>query len=117
MLLFTCYLLLSVFAFAQSKVITGKVTDEKGAALPGVTVIQRGEKTGTQTDASGNFSLSIKPTRNEIVVSYVGYKTETVGIGSKTTVNVSLQQSIASGEEVVVVGYSSVKRRDLLSSV
>ena len=101
---------------AQQRTVQGKVTDEAGLPLSGVTVSVNGAKKVTQTDKTGNFSLSI--TGNpQLLFSFIGYKPTTVLTSGKSTFTVSLQPDVAVSEEVVVVGYSSIKRRDLTGSV
>ncbi len=116
-LLFTCILLLSMFSFGQTRTVSGKVTDDTGAGIPGVTVLPKGARAGTQTDASGNFSLSLPANGRELVFSYVGFTTQTVSTQGKDEINITLQRVVASGEEVVVVGYTTIKRKDLTGSV
>lgn len=115
--LFTCLILSAIFSMAQSKVVKGRVVDENGAGLQGVTVLQRGSKTGTQTDAGGNFSLPVSAATNNLIFSSVGFTTKTVNVSGRSTVNVTLSKNITNDDEVVVVGYQSVKRKDLLASV
>jgi TonB-linked SusC/RagA family outer membrane protein len=116
-LLFTCLLLLGVVSFAQTRTVKGKVTDENGTGISGVSVVSRGSKAGTQTDAGGNFTLTLAGDAKEILVSSVGFKTQTVSIVGKDNITVSLLRDVTSGEEVVVVGYATVKRKDLTGSV
>ncbi|MEO7047318.1 MAG: carboxypeptidase-like regulatory domain-containing protein, partial [Ferruginibacter sp.] len=116
LLLFTCFIFCALFSFAQTKVVKGKVVDENGAGLPGITVLQRGSKKGTQTDAAGNFSLSVSESA-DLIFSSVGFKSNTVNIKGHDFVNVTLLRNVTSDEEVVVVGYQTVKRKDLLASV
>jgi TonB-linked SusC/RagA family outer membrane protein len=116
-LLFTCLIVLSVFSFAQTRVIKGKVTDDNGAALPGVSVMQKGLKKGTQTDKDGNFTLTVSGSVADLIFSSVGYKAVMVNFVGKEIISVTLQKDISSAEEVVVIGYQTVKRKDLLASV
>jgi TonB-dependent starch-binding outer membrane protein SusC len=116
-LLFTCFLFLWVLSFAQTKVVKGKVTDETGSAVPGVSVIPKGARQGTQTDNQGIFTLSVSSSINELLLSSVGYASQTVSIAGKDNITVSLKRGVSTGEEVVVIGYQSVKRKNLLASV
>ncbi|MFZ4771470.1 MAG: carboxypeptidase-like regulatory domain-containing protein, partial [Ferruginibacter sp.] len=116
-LLFTCLVLLSVLSFAQTRVVKGKVTDENGTVLPGVSVLQKGSKKGTQTDQDGTFTITITGNVNDLVFSSIGYKRLLENISGKENVTVTLQKDVTSGEEVVVVGYTTVKRKDLTGSV
>jgi TonB-dependent starch-binding outer membrane protein SusC len=105
-------------AWAQSHVITGKVTDETGTSLSGVTVQLKGGTSGTSTDASGNFTLNAPNGNGTLVVSFVGYNTQEVPINNQGTVNVTLKlnggQSLG---EVVVVGYGSQVKKEVTGAV
>lgn len=102
--------------FAQ-RTISGKVTDETGTGIAGVTVIVRNTNTGTQTRNDGTFSLSVPGSGNvELVFSSAGYKQQTV-TGSTEPISVTLQKEVSSLEDVVVIGYGTARRRDLTGSV
>lgn len=102
----TLFLVLVVqLAFAQEMTVTGTVTDNNGAPLPGVNIIERGTNNGTQTDFDGKYS--IKTSQGEVLVfSYVGF-TKTIATVDKSEINVSLQEDAAVLEEVVVTGVAS----------
>jgi TonB-dependent SusC/RagA subfamily outer membrane receptor len=117
MLLFTFLIMLSIISFAQTREVKGKVTDENGAGLAGVSVLQSGSKKGTQTDKDGNFIITVTGGRNELTVSYIGFKPSTVNVAGQDNVSVVLQKDITRTEEVVVVGYQTVRRKDLTGSV
>ncbi|MFC6225617.1 SusC/RagA family TonB-linked outer membrane protein [Hymenobacter artigasi] len=102
---------------AQDRTITGTVAGADGASIPGVTVLVKGTKIGTSTDADGKFSLAAPATASTMVFSYVGYATHEVAIGSKTSFNIALATDTKSLEEVVVVGYGTQSRRDLTGNV
>ncbi len=116
-LLFTCLIFLSLLSFAQTKVISGRVTDETGAGVAGVSVVPKGSRQGTQTDSEGNFSITVNNNVSSIVLSSIGFTQQEVSLAGRTTINVTMQRGITSGDEVVVVGYSTVKRKDLTGSV
>ncbi|MDJ1469643.1 SusC/RagA family TonB-linked outer membrane protein [Xanthocytophaga flava] len=97
--------------------VTGKVTDEKGQPLPGVSVSVKGTTTGSISDAQGNYSVTVSDENGILVFSFIGYNTEEVPVASKTVINVTMVPNIQSLENVVVVGYSSIKKRDLTGSV
>jgi TonB-linked SusC/RagA family outer membrane protein len=102
--------------FAQGREIKGRVTSDDNRGLPGITVTIKGTKTAAVTDANGNYHITItgNPT---LVFTSVGYVAYEVGTANKTEVNVSLTQEVKTGEDVVVIGYQSVKRKNLLASV
>lgn len=108
----------SFILLAQSRQIKGKVVDDAGVPLRGVNILQSGAKNGTQTDPAGNFAISVTGTGNvTLVFSYSGHKTASITTDGNTSLDVTLEKNIAVQEEVVVVGYSSVKRKDLTGSV
>lgn len=101
---------------AQDKTITGKVTDESGVAVAGVNVIVKGAKKGTQTDKDGNFSITVTG-KTELVFTSVGFAAKTIVVGNAAVVNVTLNKAVSTLDDVVVIGYQTVKRKDLLASV
>ena len=104
--------------YAQTKEITGKVTSsENNQPLPGITVTLKGTRTVTVTDAQGNYRITVNNNSTTLVFTSVGYVAYEAGIGGKTEVNVVMTQEAKLGEDVVVVGYTSVKRKNLLASV
>lgn len=103
--------------FKQTTKITGTVMDNNGMPLPGVNILVKGTTTGTQTDFDGNYSLEIKNSDSILVFSYVGYLTQEVTIDNKTIINIILKEDIAALDEIVIVGYGAVRKRDLTGSV
>ncbi len=101
---------------AQNKQITGKVQDDSGP-LPGVSIVVKGTTTGTTTDFDGNYEISVTGSNSVLVVSYIGYKTTEVQVGNRTNIDFLLQVDVDQLDEVVVVGYGSVKKSDLTGSV
>ncbi|MBS1567049.1 MAG: TonB-dependent receptor plug domain-containing protein, partial [Bacteroidetes bacterium] len=116
-LLLLCVLLTHVLS-AQTKTITGKITDSKdGSPIVGASVQAKGSKKGTSTAADGSFSLTVANDVNTIVVTSVGFDKQEIDITGKTTADVSLVATNASLNEVVVVGYGTVRKRDLTGAV
>ena len=103
--------------FVQQRTVSGMVTDEEGQLLPGVTVVVKGTTQGTITDDNGRFSLSGVPENATLVFSFVGMHTEEVEVGSRTTIDVQLETEAIGIEEVVAVGYGTMRKRDLTGSV
>lgn len=100
------------------QVIKGRVTDaESREPLPGVNILIKGTQTGTSSDANGNYSLSVPDANTVLVYSFVGYEPQEVKVGSRTDIDVSLKTDQKSLEEVLVVGYGTVKKSDLTGSV
>lgn len=110
------YLLMATSAAAQVKV-TGTVTDGKGEPIIGATVKEQGTATGTVTDFDGNYSVSVKSANSVMEISYIGYKTQTLKVSSRQTINVTLEEDNALLEEVVVVGYGVQKKATLTGAV
>jgi TonB-linked SusC/RagA family outer membrane protein len=107
----------SSWVMAQNRTIRGKVTDETGAPISGVNIVPTGAKTGVQTDKDGNFTITVSGSPS-LTLTHAGYKAATARPASGSdNVNVTLEKEITSNEEVVVIGYSTVKRRDLTGSV
>jgi len=117
LLLFITILLIVPFSLlAQNKTIKGKVVDESGNPVSGVNVIPTGSGKGTQTDKDGNFSISIAGNA-DLIFSSVGYGVVTVSPGTNTTLAVTMKKEAITQEDLVVVGYSTVKRKDLTAAV
>ena len=115
-LVFLVFILLTSISHGQDKNIEGIVSDNSGVPLPGVTVILKGTNFGTSTDFDGNFNLTVN-TGEIIVFSYVGFKTKEVKIGNSNTYNIILEEESTALDEIVVVGYGTRKKSDIISSV
>jgi TonB-linked SusC/RagA family outer membrane protein len=103
-------------ALAQGIAVQGKVTDESGGGLPGVTVLVKGTSTGTATGADGSYSLHA-PGNGTLIFSFIGFQTKEVAVSNNTTIHVQLSADAKALEEVVVVGYGTQKRSDITGSV
>lgn len=115
-LLMALLLLLSNFAFAQ-RTVTGKVTDaENGEALIGATVSVVGTTRGAVTDIDGNFTVSVPDGSTQLRFAYTGYTEQVVDLGSSNKITVAMKPGTLL-DEIVVVGYGSVKKSDLTGSV
>ncbi len=101
----------------QKRKITGLVTDEDGAPLPGVTVFVKETTTGTITDANGNYVLNVPMGKDVLIISFIGMKTQEVTIGSQLEINIKMQADVIGLEEVVAIGYGTVKKSDLTGAV
>ncbi len=100
----------------QQRTVSGQVTDEKGEPMIGVSVLVKGTKTGAITDFNGNFKIDVPAGAREFQVTYMGYKPQTVRITGGNMV-ISMEPDNQLLDEVVVVGYGTVKKRDLTGSV
>lgn len=99
------------------KPLTGKIKDEKGQGIPGVNISIKGTTKGTQTDSNGNFSLTVPDSNVSLLISFVGYESQVVIVGSQSQINVSLSVDTKALDEVVVVGYGTQKKVNVIGSV
>lgn len=119
-ILFICILMLcSVFAtFAQEqRTVTGKVTDELGEALPGVTIRVKGSQVGTNSNTKGDYSIKVASGTKTLVFSSVGFKTTEVAVNNRASINVILSATTNDLNEVVVIGYGKAKRSEITTSI
>ena len=107
------------YLYAQSVTVTGTVKDGEGFEVIGASVVLKGAAgVGTITDVNGQFSINVNNvSKDALVISYVGMKTKTVKLNGKTQLNVILESDAVALDEVVAIGYATVKRRDLTGSV
>ena len=108
------FLLVSMYAFAQSAV-TGTVTDKSGMPLIGVSVVEKGTTNGNVTDIDGKYSVKVEKGKT-LVFSYIGYQTQEVKVESNV-INVTMNEDSQLLDEVVVIGYGSMERKDVTSSI
>ena len=119
-LLMLCILSLFLPLLSQAQAtrsISGKVTDAQTTGLPGVTIIVPGTTVGTSSGADGSFTLQVPDAATTLSFSFVGYAAQQVSIAGKSTVEVSLREDAQQLNDVVVVGYGSVRRSDLTGAV
>ncbi len=98
-----------MIAFTGSVTITGKVTDNKGQPIPGVSVKVKGTSTGTITDYNGNFTITIDQNAKILIFSFIGFASVEEKIGDKTIMNVKMTEDVSKLDEVVVTGYGASK--------
>ncbi len=110
------FLLISMASFAQVSV-TGKVTDDKGVPLPGVSIAVKGTTKGTNTTSNGIFAITVDNNSAVLVFSMIGFTKQEVTVGGNHVINVTLQDEQKQLNEVVVVGYGTQRRRDITGSV
>ena len=107
----------TVQAVMQTKTVKGTVLDENGEPLIGVSIVVKGTSTGTITDFDGKFSINLPAGSKELVVSYIGYKEQTVAVTGNAPLNLKMVPDTQALDEVVVIGYGAVKKRDLTGAV
>lgn len=108
----------SVQSVLQTRTVKGKIVDETGEPMIGVSVLVKGQNTtGTITDFDGNFVLEVPAGRGVLEISYIGYKTQDVTIGKGGLLTVKMDPDTQALDEVVVIGYGAVKKRDLTGAV
>ncbi|MCF0069693.1 TonB-dependent receptor [Dyadobacter sp. CY261] len=110
-----CLLLLTDSVFAQT--ITGRISDENGAKLPGVSVVLKGTQKGTSSNVDGEFSIAASGPASMLVFSYVGYVSQEIAVGDRTQINLTLVEDNKSLREVVVVGYGTQEKKDLTGAI
>ena len=112
-------LLLSVFCFVAyaQKTVTGTVKDATGEPMIGVSIIVDGTTIGGVTDFDGNFTIQNVPENGVLKISYVGFKDQKISVAGKSSIDVTLQEDAMGLDEIVVVGYGTMKKKDLTGAV
>jgi TonB-linked SusC/RagA family outer membrane protein len=109
-------LLISIGAFAQQISVTGKVTDEQGSPVPGVTITVKGTTKGTNSGPSGNYAISLN-SNDVLVFTSVGFEKQEISVNGRHIINIVLLDSHETLNDVVVIGYGTQRRRDITGSV
>ena len=104
------------FGTVSAQTVTGNVVDETGEAVIGATVMEKGTKNATVTDFDGNFTIKLE-SGNVLTISYIGMQSQDVNVAGKSSVNVILKEDATTLQDVVVVGYGTMKKQDLTGSV
>jgi TonB-linked SusC/RagA family outer membrane protein len=116
--IYLIFTLLHVSAFGQARQISGTVSSsEDGQPIPGVNVVVQGTNKGTVTDIDGKYSLELAENENTIVFSFVGFTSQTVTVDQRSTIDITLQIDAKTLDEIVVIGYGTVRKSDLTGSV
>ena len=113
-ILFT--MLMSLNVLAQDIKVQGVVKDETGETVIGASVMQKGTTNGAVTDIDGNFSLTV-PSKATLVVSYIGFTTQEIAVGGRTQLEITLKEDDQTLNEVVVVGYGTMDKKELTSAI
>lgn len=107
----------SIAQTTAGRIVSGVVADETGTTLPGAAVLVKGTKTTALTNAEGKYSIMIPSNASVLVVSYVGMETKEIAVSSNTVLNVTLQPSTSTLSDVVVIGYGTLRKSELTSSI
>ena len=114
-------LMIAFFGFQQMHAqipVNGNVVDENNQPIPGANIIEKGTSNGSVTDFDGNFSINVADENSTLVISFVGYSTKEIVVGSQSNISITLLEDAAKLDEVVVVGYGkSVRKEDLTGAV
>ena len=110
-------LLISSPLYAQSVDVSGRILDETGEPLPGVSILEKGTTNGTTTDPSGNYSMEVAGSSSVLVFSFIGYQTQEIPVGNRSTIDLTMQTDVTALQEVVVTGYTTQNRRDITGAV
>jgi TonB-linked SusC/RagA family outer membrane protein len=107
----------TIGSYAQTKAVSGKVSDATGQGLPGVSVTVKGTNQGSITDGNGSYSVNVPASGKTLVYSYIGYLAQEISIDGQSQVNVSLVEDVANLSEIVVVGYGTQKKSQLTGAI
>ena len=119
----SCVLLMLSFLFVSTSFsqntfkVSGKVTDDAGRPVYGASVLVKGTTVGTTTGTDGSFQLSAPSGKSVLIISSVGFTDQEIDINDRNEINVSLVSGASNLEDVVVIGYASVKKKDVTGSV
>ena len=105
-----------VQAWAQKQTVTGTVIEQNGEPVIGATIMEKGTSNGTTTDIEGNFTINVEP-KATIVISYVGYQTQEIKVDGKTHLDITIKEDNQILDEVVVVGYGTMKKSDMTGAI
>ena len=115
-LLLLLLLLSSLSIYAQSHNVKGTIRDANGETLIGVNIVEKGTSSGTVSNVDGSYSLNVSSPEAVLVFSYVGFLKAEVPVNKQSTINLVMEQDVSNLDEMVVIGYGSIKKRDLLGS-
>jgi TonB-dependent starch-binding outer membrane protein SusC len=108
---------LTTALYAQEQLtVTGVIQDESNTPLPGVSIAIKGTTKGTITDSEGKYSINVANDAT-LLLSFIGYKTQEIAVGNRSSISISMEPDVAALEEVVVTGYGSENRRDIVGAV
>jgi TonB-linked SusC/RagA family outer membrane protein len=110
--------MLTISSYSQDAfTVTGTVVDDAGVPLPGAAVVEKGTTNGASADFDGNYSIEVANANAILVITYIGFETQEIPVGGNSTINVTMVATASTLDEVVVVGYGAVKKKDLTGAV
>ena len=101
----------------QQNIVRGTVKDQEGNPIPGVTIVLKGTTLGTTTDINGNYIINVVDPQSVLVFSFIGYINQEITVGNRSQIDISLEEEIVGLEEVVVVGYGTMRKSDLTGAI
>ena len=116
-ILFAFMVVISVNVFSQGKTVTGTVVDDAGIPLAGANVVEQGSTNGTQTDFDGIFSITVSSQNAVLHISYIGFVSKEIPVSTSSSFNITLEEDASKLDEVVVIGYETIKKKDLTGAV
>jgi len=116
-LFISLFMLVSGSLYGQALTVRGTITDDAGQALPGVSILEKGTANGATSDVDGRYSIQVASESSTLVFSFIGFQTQEVVVGNRSSIDLSLLADVTSLDEVVVTGYSVDKRRELTGAV
>jgi len=115
--LISLFMLASGPLYGQSLTVSGTISDDAGQPLPGVSILEKGTANGATTDVDGKYTIKVADENSTLVFSFIGFQTQEIAVGSRSSIDITLQSDVTSLDEVVVTGYSVDKRRELTGAV
>ncbi|MBN1952892.1 MAG: TonB-dependent receptor [Bacteroidales bacterium] len=104
-------------ASLQQKAVTGKITDSDGEPLPGVNIVEKGTTNGVITDLDGKFTINVSSDQSSLLISFIGFNDEEILVGSQSNIDIILIESLKELDEVVVIGYGTLRKEAVTGSV
>ena len=101
----------------QQKAISGRITDNKGEPITGANILEKGTTNGVISDIKGNYTINVASANSVLIISFIGYTSQEVTVGSQTSISVALAESAIGLDEIVVVGYGTQQKRAVSGSV
>ncbi|MEQ9008200.1 MAG: SusC/RagA family TonB-linked outer membrane protein, partial [Ekhidna sp.] len=115
--LVTLFVLMASWVIGQERTVSGTVTDQNGESLPGVTIRERSTTNGVITDLNGRYMMAVSSSEAVLEFSFIGFETQEIAVGNRSTIDVSLFEAVGELEEVVVIGYGTQKKKVVTGAI